>query len=115
MSDFTFEGMAIADGVVETIVVMAVQEVQGVAAIVGSSTSGRLAGRLTQKSAVKGVEVFPNEDDSVAVAVRVVVTYGYPLPAIADAIREAVVDAVLTQIGLAVSNVDVYIDGIQFS
>lgn len=114
MSNLTFEGMAIADGVVDTIVSIAVQEVEGVVGFSSSASSGLLAG-LKQKPAVKGIEIMPNEDDSVSVSARVIVKYGYALPVVAEAIREAVVDSVATQIGLSVSNVDVYIDGIQFS
>lgn len=112
MSDLTFEGMAIADGVVETIVSMAVQDVEGVANISGMTASGIL--NFKNKPGAKGVEAAANEDGTLAVSVRIGVDYGYPLPAVAEAIRQAVADAVAVQIGLQVSNVDVYIDSIQF-
>ena len=113
MSALSFEGMAIADGVVETIVSIAVQDVEGVAGL-SSSTAAGLLSNLKTKPAANGIEVVANEDNTLAVAVRIVAKYGYALPAVAEAIREAVADAVMTQISLDVSNVDVYIDSIQF-
>ncbi len=113
MSNLNFDGMALAEGVVETIVSIAVQDVEGVAALGGSPSAGRF--NFKSKPAAKGVEVFAGEDDSVSIAVRVDVIYGYALPVVADAIRQAVADAVATQIGIKVSSVDVYIDSIQFS
>ena len=113
MSDLTFDGMAIADGVVETIVSIAVQDVEGVAALSGVPASGILPS-FKGKPASKGVEVTANEDGSVSVSVRIEAMYGYPLPAIADAIREAVAEAVTVQVGMKTSNGDVYSDSMQF-
>ena len=113
MTQLNFEGMAIADGVVETIVTLAVQDVEGVADIASASASLPLPGH-SKKPAYKGIEVKVNEDESLSVSVRVEVNYGFALPEIAQNIRAAVADAALTQIGMTVSNVDVYIDAIQF-
>lgn len=113
MSSLNFEGMALAEGVVETIVAIAVQDVEGVASLGGSSAANPF--NFKGKPAAKGVEVSADEGDTVSIAVRVDVMYGYALPAVADAIRQAVADAVATQIGIGVSRVDVYIDSIQFS
>lgn len=114
MSNLSFEGMAIADNVVETIVNIAIQDVEGVACIAGSNTSG-LFGLGKKRVAAKGVEVKVNEDDSISVSTRVIVNYGRSLPAVAQNIRESIADAVMTQIGITVSNVDVFVDGIQFA
>lgn len=113
MSKLNFEGMAIAEGVVETIVNIAIQDVEGVASITSSSAPSILG--LGKKNSSKGVEIKVNEDDTLSVSARVHVVYGYSLPAVAQSIRESVADAVMTQIGITVSNVDVFIDGIQFS
>lgn len=114
MSNLNFEGMAIAEGVIETIVAIAVQDVDGVAGL-SSSHSGGLLGALTKKSSGKNIEVVVNEDDTVSVVARVVVLYGYSLNDLAQDIRESVADAVMTQIGITVSDVNVFIDGIQFA
>ena len=84
MSDINTEGMAIAPGVMETIVILAVREVPGVASV--------------------GVEV----------AVTLRIQSGHSLEEVAAAVRRAVADAVLAQVGLVVSRVDITIDGIQF-
>lgn len=114
MSNLNFEGMAVAEGVVETIVTIAVQDVEGVASLSSAHANGIL-GALGRKASGGSVEVVVNEDDTVSVAVRVVALYGNPLPELAQSIREAVADAVVTQIGITVSEVNVFIDGIQFA
>lgn len=113
MSNLNFEGMAIAEGVVETIVNIAIKDVEGVASLSAPSSSGILG--LGKKNTAKGIEVRVNEDESISIATRVNVVYGTALPVIAQKIRESVADAVMTQIGIPVSSVDVYIDSIQFS
>ena len=113
MSQLNFEGMAIADGVVETIISMAAEDVEGVVGVVAVPATRLLPG-LGKKPAAKGVEVVTNEDGSLAVSVRVNVKYGFALPEIAKNVREAIANAALTQIGMTVSSVDVFIDAIQF-
>lgn len=114
MSNLNFEGMAIAEGVIETIVTIAVQEVDGVAGLTSFHTGGIL-GAFAKKASGRNVEVVVNEDDTVSVVARVIVEYGHPLHDLAQEIRESVADAVMTQIGITVSDVNVFIDGIQFA
>ncbi|MEG0845280.1 MAG: Asp23/Gls24 family envelope stress response protein [Eggerthellaceae bacterium] len=113
MTDLNLDGMAIAPGVVETIVSLAVKEVEGVASV-GNSGMGGLRAVFASKPTGQGIDIVVNEDDTLTVSVRVDVYYGAVLPQVAETIRGAVCDAVTTQIGLAVACVDVYIDGIQF-
>ena len=89
MNELNLDGMALAPGVVETIVSIAANEVEGVASV--------------------------DEDDKLVISVRVDVYYGYVLPDLAANLRQAVADAVASQVGAQVSSVDVYIDGIQFA
>ena len=114
MAKLNFENMSIAEGVVETIITMAVQDVEGVASLSGS-TGGSLLASLGKKSAGKAIEVTANEDKTVSVVARIVANYGAVLPDVAQKIREAVADAAMTQIGITVSKVDVFIDGVQFA
>lgn len=114
MTELNLEGMALAPGVVETIVSIAVNEVEGVASV-GSANSGGLRAVFANKVATQGIEVLVDENDNLQVAVRLDVYHGYVLPTIAQQVRTAVADAVSSQIGIAVSAVDVYIDGIQFA
>ena len=46
---------------------------------------------------------------------RIEVFYGFALPDVAASLRQAVADAVASQVGVEVASVDVYIDGIQFA
>lgn len=113
MSDLRLDGMALADGVVETIVGIALQNIEGVAAI-GSGPAGIL-GALGAKQTVAGIGVVSNDDSTLTVEVHIEAKYGYPLPEIATRVRNAIADAVQSQVGVQVSSVDVYIDGIQFA
>lgn len=111
MKELNIDGMSIAPGVVETIISIAVSEVEGVAAVGGGAGAGLL--KLTNPSA-QGIDMVVDEQNQLKVSVRVNVKSGRPLPQIAADIREAISDAVGIQVGLAVSNVDVYIDAITF-
>lgn len=114
MKDLTVDGMAIAPGVIETIVSIAANEVDGVASI-GSAGVGGLRTMFAAKPVTQGIEISVDENDKLHVSVRLDVYYGFVLPDVAAAVREAVSDAVASQVGIAVGSVDVYIDGIQFA
>ena len=111
MSELNVEGMALAPGVVETIVSIAVSEVEGVACAQGRG----IRAVFGQKPSTQGIEITVNEDNKLAVAVRIEVYYGFVLPEVASSLRQAVADAVASQVGVEVASVDVYIDGIQFA
>ena len=106
MPDINTESMAIAPGVVETIVTLAVRDVAGVASV-GAAPSG-IRSLLSFKQSVQGVSV------NVDVAVSLRVQSGRSLNEIADNVRKSVADAVLSQVGLTVSRVDIRVDGIVF-
>lgn len=112
MSDINTEGMAIAPGVMETIVILAVREVPGVASV-GAAPSG-IRSLLAFKQSTQGVVVSVAEDDTVAVDVTLRIQSGHSVEEVAAAVRRVVADAVLAQVGLVVSRVDVTVDGIQF-
>lgn len=114
MTDLNVDGMALAPGVVETIVSIAVGEVEGVASV-GSSATGGLRSVFAAKPSTQGIDITVDDEDKLHVAIRVDVYYGYALPDIADKLRQAVADAVSSQVGAQVGSVDVYIDGIQFA
>ena len=116
MSELNVEGMALAPGVVETIVSIAVSEVEGVACVGSAGAQGRgIRAVFGQKPSTQGIEITVNEDNKLAVAVRIEVYYGFVLPEVASSLRQAVADAVASQVVVEVASVDVYIDGIQFA
>lgn len=113
MSDLRLDGMALADGVVETIIGIALQNVEGVAGV--ASGAAGILGALGAKQTVAGIGVLANADNTLAVEVHIEAVYGYALPEIAERVRSAIADAVQSQVGVQVSSVDVYIDGIHFA
>ena len=111
MNELNLDGMVLAPGVVETIVSIAANEVEGV----GSAAAGGLRSVFGAKPSTQGIDIAVDEDDKLVISVRVDVYYGYVLPELAANLRQAVADAVASQVGAQVSSVDVYIDGIQFA
>ncbi|MFR7746909.1 MAG: Asp23/Gls24 family envelope stress response protein [Eggerthellaceae bacterium] len=112
MSDINTDGMAIAPGVIETIVILAVRDVPGVDSV-GAAPSG-IRSLLAFKQSTQGVVVTVDDDDTVQVEVTIRILSGYSLDEIASQVREAVADAILSQVGLKVSRVDIKVDGIHF-
>ncbi|MCL1798576.1 MAG: Asp23/Gls24 family envelope stress response protein [Eggerthellaceae bacterium] len=113
MTNLNIDGMALAPGVVETIVSIAAQEVEGVATV-GSSGVGNFRSMFGTRNTTQGVDIEVTDDDKLHVSVRIDVAYGSSLPDVASGIRSSVADAVASQVGIPVSSVDVYVDGIQF-
>ena len=110
MTELNVDGMALAPGVVETIVSIAANEVEGVACIGPSTTSG-LRSVFGSKPSTQGIDITVDEEDKLHISIRVDVYYGYVLPDLAANIRQAISDAVTSQVGIPVGSVDVYIDG----
>jgi uncharacterized alkaline shock family protein YloU len=115
MSDeIRMDGLGIAPGVLDTLVTLATQDVDGVAAVGAPGIAG-----LVQKGARKGtqraVDVCTAEDGSVGVTVHVQVEYGRNLREVGRAVQAAICDAVASQVSIDVSSVDVYIDAVVFA
>lgn len=108
-SELRLEGVDLAPGVLETIVVLATESVEGVAAV----TTPGLAG-LMSKQGAKGVELCVDEAGLLAVSVHMSVEYGQPLRHIAESVQTAVYEALVSQTGTKADTVDVFIDGITF-
>ena len=114
MADLNIDGMAIAPGVVETIVSLAARDVNGVVSVGDPTTSGLLT-FIAGKPSTDGVEITLGENDELNGAISIHVESGNVLPDLAANVRQAIADAVNTQVGAKVGSVDVYIDGIQFN
>ena len=67
------------------------------------------------KPSTQGIEITVDDDERLCASVRIDVYYGYALPDLAAKVREAIANAVASQVGMQVGSVDVYIDGIQFA
>jgi len=105
-----------ATDVVATIAGLAATEVEGVASMVGSSSSGLAEifkrGQNT-RSLTRGVRVELN-DNAVTVHLTIVVDYGSPVPDVAKNIQENVKKAIETMSGLEVTSVNVMVHGVSF-
>ena len=108
------DGLGLAPGVMETIIAIAARDVEGVASVGSSSFSG-LRSRFAAKPAGAGIDVHLNESEGIEVAVHIDVYYGQPIPQVAAAVRQAIADAVTTQVGFSIASIDVYVDGIRFA
>lgn len=114
MTDLNIDGMAIAPGVIEKIVAIAVKEVEGVASVGTSATDG-IRAIFSSKSRIQGIEINADENNALHIVVHIEVYSGYVLPEVAEELRSVVADAVKMQVGLTTGNVDVYVDGIRFT
>ncbi len=105
-----------ATDVVATIAGLAATEVEGVASMVGSSSSGLAEifkrGQNT-RSLTRGVRVELN-DNTVAIHLTIIVDYGSPVPEVAKNIQENVKKAIETMSGLEVTQVNVFVQGVSF-
>jgi uncharacterized alkaline shock family protein YloU len=115
MSDeIRLEGLGIAPSVLDTIVVVAAESVEGVAAVGAPGLAG-----LVQKGARKGtaraVDVTVCEDNALSVSIHLQLQYGVKLRAVAECVQAAVADALASQVGVEVAAVDVYVDGLVFA
>lgn len=108
------EGLTIAPGVVETIVSLAVSQIEGVAQVGAPGFSETFISALNKKHPAQGILITADENKEITVTVHVQVFYGYRLHDVADTIRTVVVDALDGQVGIKAAAVDVFIDGIQF-
>jgi len=100
----------IAEEVVSTIAGLAAVEVEGVAAMSGSLTSG-LTEILGRKNLSKGVKVEVGETEA-AIDAFIVVEYGFPIPVVAKAVQNQVKSAVETMTGLNVTAVNIHVVGV---
>lgn len=112
-NQLNIEGMSLAPGVVETIISIAANEVEGIASVGSFATSG-LRSKLAAKPSTSGIETRVDDAGKLEVTLHVEVFGGYVLPDLAAKLRAAVADALLVQVGVEVASVDVYVDGIQF-
>lgn len=113
MSDeIRLDGLGVAPGVLDTIVTLAAQSVEGVASVGASGLAGLV--QKGRKKASRPVDVTFAEDNSVSASIHVQVTYGSKLRQVAREVQEAVADALGSQVGVNVAAVDVYVDGLVF-
>lgn len=109
-SELRLDGLDVAPGVLETIVTLAAEGVEGIACV---DCQG-LAGLMQKAGRSKTVDIAPSEDGRFSITVHATVSYGRPLREVAAEVQAAVADALLSQTGQAPEAVDVFIDSIIF-
>jgi len=107
-----FDGLSVAPNVLETIVRIASEQVDGVTAVGGTPITGAAA---IFKSRIPSVEVSVTEKgEALDIAVYVTARYGMKLTDLGEAVQQAVLDALSSQLGVEAANIDVYIEGLSF-
>jgi uncharacterized alkaline shock family protein YloU len=103
----------VSDAVVAKLAGHACREVDGVAGM--GAAFRRLLGRVKpgQEALSQGVNVEVGKKEA-AIDIVILVQYGYPIPTLAQAVRENVITTVETHTGLIVKEVNIEIDDMQF-
>ena len=103
----------VSDAVVAKLAGHACREVEGVAGM--GAAFRRLLGRIKpgEPSLSQGVNVEVGKKEA-AIDIVILVVYGYPIPTLAQAVRDNVIATVETQTGLIVKEVNIEIDDMQF-
>lgn len=103
----------IANEVVATIAGLAATEVEGVTAMSGG-LGGGIAEMLGRKNLTRGVKVEVGEREA-AVDLNIIVDFGTRIPEVAKRVQENVKRSIESMTGLAVVEVNVHIQGVNFS
>jgi uncharacterized alkaline shock family protein YloU len=106
--ELRLDGIGVAPGVLDTIVTLAAEGVEGVARV----ETGALGG-LVHKTG-KALAVAVDEAGAMAVGLHLTLRYGQPLHEVAKHVQRAVAEALTSQTGQPVTSVDVYVDAIVF-
>lgn len=86
----------------------------GVKGMAFTSKADGLVHLLKRESMAKGVKVTTNEDETVSIALHIIVDHGVNLVAVSRAIMSEVRYVVTNATGVPVKKVDVFVDGIRF-
>lgn len=105
-------GMDIAPDVLDTIVALALKDVEGIASV--GVVSPKIFSLFGAKQELQGVTVEQISDDTIDVTVVITVIDGVSLNQIASDARSAIADAILSQTGYTVGRIDIHVDGIVF-
>jgi uncharacterized alkaline shock family protein YloU len=103
----------VSDAVVAKLAGHACREVEGVAGM--GAAFRRLLSRVKpgQEALSQGVNVEVGKKEA-AIDIVILVQYGYPIPTLAQEVRENVITTVETHTGLIVKEVNIEIDDMQF-
>ena len=106
--------ITISDDVVADIAGLAVNEVDGVAHLTGTSPT-EIITKIGKKKRSKGIRVIFEEEKSIRIDVSVIVRFGYNIVEVSSAVQERVKQALQTMTGLIPAVVNVRVSGVDFS
>ena len=114
--ELKFSGLRVAPEVVETIVRLSAEKVEGVASVGVPSDLNSMFSFLSPKKPVASTPAIDIkvEDDALRITLHLTVFFGYPFVTLADEVRQTVATSVASQVGAHVSGVDVFIDALVF-
>lgn len=104
--------MSLAPGVVDTIISITANGLDGVSSI-GTPAGGFFA-RLAKRPSTSGIDTKMNDDGKLEITLHLIAKYGFSLTDLAVALREAISEALIVQVGVEVERIDIYVDGIAF-
>ena len=111
MNQNTIGNLKISEDVLATIAEQAAKEVKGVAKVIINDSN--LSGLLKKATKLNPVEIQLNEDSAV-VTVSVLLTPDASIPAVSADIQSQVKASIQNMTGIAVSKVNVIVQGIEF-
>ena len=101
----------ISEDVISTIVIHAVEEVEGVVGL-NAKPGADIVELIGKKNWGKGLKITIGEDDAVSIDCNITVAYGQSVVSVAKAVQEAVVNALESMAGLNIAAVNVNVCGI---
>ena len=115
MNELDKQEIIIAPGVAESIVAIAVAQVDGVAYLGSKPAPSKsvIATIFINKPSTPGVVIL-EEDGKITVEIHAKLYYGYKLQEVAANIRIAIADALLAQACISIDQVNITVDGIIF-
>ena len=114
-AELFISGIGISKNVIQTVVTLSAQKVEGVASVGGNDITSNLVSVFTRRSMAPENAVESSVvDDKLQIGLHLAVFYGYPFTKLAAAVREAVAKGINEQVGVEVSTVDVCIDSLVF-
>ena len=87
----------------------------GVKGMAGRVKEGGIYQLLRRDSMSRGVDVKFNDDNTASIGLHIIVENGVNLPAVCSSIKKEVYYKVTEATGMAVKNVDIFVDGMVIS
>jgi len=101
----------ISEDVISTIVIHAVEEVEGVVGL-NAKPGADIVELIGKKNWGKGLKISIGEDDALTIDCNITVAYGQSVVSVAKAVQDSVTNALESMAGVTISAVNVNVCGI---